>query len=750
MKALFLVAGLLLTAATFAQPNANDDCSNALVVPVTSAPCPSTFNATTVGATASSQPGCVGSAEDDIWFKFTATQSALVLQVSYDFIFIYNPVIELFSGTCGSLTSIKCSQRKASSTVIRDIFTGLTPGVEYYARFYEAGNPSNRYPMRICVYEPVPGDECTNAVPVAINTDTSWANYTQGSFQNLTASGAHCTGAYINSGDIWYSFVANDTVQLLHHNVDNFNQGYTYQVYSGACGSLTAMDISHTSGWSVTCHAPSNGNIDGYFRLRNLVAGNTYYMRVMRDSTRYTSNTFRFALSNVPANDVCVNAIEVPVNSGNDCIQKVQGNTRNGTGATLPNSVCGTSFSDVWFKFTATASRHIVSTRVFNVAPIYNIGFEVMSGSCSNPTGIVCSNGGRDLRMAELNGLTPGQTYYLRVAGGDAFLFFNKPFEICITTPPVTPVNETCADAILLSNTNLNYTLGAFTGATPSLTNNSCAGNLRDLWYRLVPPYNASITVRLVESIVTGNNAADAQLTLLGGTCGGLTVIGCGTTNVNNNSVVSFNALGGQTYYVRVTTNNTFDPAVGPLAIYISGLSALPVTMKDFRISKVTDKSIGLVWQTADESQMRAYFVQRSNDGRTFTDIGSLPAKNEASNEYNFTDNQPLSGTNYYRLRIVDMDDKVEYSKIVDAGLRGAGNFHVYAVGRGLRIVNDKNTQVQANLSIYDGAGRNLRSRQMMLKPGVNTISDLQLSKGSISFVHLDTPEGLQVFKIIW
>lgn len=747
MKLLSLVAGLLLATVAAAQAPSNDDCSGALVVPVVAAgSCSSALNATTVDATASSQPGCVGSAEDDIWFKFTATQSAHVLQVSYDFIFIYQPVIELFSGTCGALTSIKCSQRKVGSLAIRDIFTGLTPGVEYYARFYEANTPSNRYPVRFCVYEPAPGDECTNAVPVAINTDTSWTNYTQGSFQYTTASAAHCTPTYNNSGDLWYSFVANDTVQLLHHNVNNFNQGYSYQVYSGTCGSLSPVNIYHYSGWSVTCHTPSNGSLDGYFRLRSLTPGNTYYMRVMYDSTRYTGNTFKFALSNVPATDVCANAIDVPVNPGTECVQKTGGNTKNATGVELPNSVCSSGGTDVWFKFTATASKHMVSTRIFDVDPIYNIGFEVMSGSCANPVGIVCSSGSPDLRLAELTGLTPGTTYYLRIGGGDRTKFYHKPFEICITTPAVTPANDVCADAITLSNTNLNYTVGAITGATAEgTTSTNCAGNLRDVWYKLIPPYNASITVRLIAVF----NRAE-KLTILGGSCGALTQIGCGDVDGNNNTVVSFNGVGGQTYYARVTADVGGDPISGPLAVYISGLSALPVTMKDFRISKVTDKSIGLIWQTADESKMRAYYIQRSSDGLTFTDIGSIAARNEAANEYSFTDNQPLPGRNYYRLRIVDVDDKVEYSKIIDAGLRASGNFHVYTAGKTLRVLNDKNTTVQASLSIYDETGRNLLRRQVSLKPGVNTVNHLQLSKGTISFVHLNTPEGSQVFKIIW
>jgi hypothetical protein len=96
------------------------------------------------------------------------------------------------------------------------------------------------------------------------------------------------------------------------------------------------------------------------------------------------------------------------------------------------------------------------------------------------------------------------------------------------------------------------------------------------------------------------------------------------------------------------------------------------------------------------------------------------------------------------------VDDKVEYSKIIDAGLRSSGNFHIYTMGKTLRVLNDKNSSVQASLSIYDETGRNLLRRQVLLKPGVNTVNHLQLSKGTISFIHLNTPEGSQVFKIVW
>lgn len=76
-----------------------------------------------------SLPGCTQTADDDIWFSFTATQTSHSYMIS-DFTSFFNPIVELFSGTCGSLTSIACISGMQGN------FPNLTIGQKYYFRLY--------------------------------------------------------------------------------------------------------------------------------------------------------------------------------------------------------------------------------------------------------------------------------------------------------------------------------------------------------------------------------------------------------------------------------------------------------------------------------------------------------------------------------------------------------------------------------------------------------------------------------------
>ncbi|HEX5667152.1 MAG TPA: T9SS type A sorting domain-containing protein [Chitinophagaceae bacterium] len=77
-----------------------------------------------------------------------------------------------------------------------------------------------------------------------------------------------------------------------------------------------------------------------------------------------------------------------------------------------------------------------------------------------------------------------------------------------------------------------------------------------------------------------------------------------------------------------------------------------------------------LNWKTATQPRQTAQFViERSLDGRTFSEVGSIAAHANILS-YSYEDHTPVEGKNYYRLRSVDKDGHAEYSSIVFADRR--------------------------------------------------------------------------------
>lgn len=95
----------------------------------------------------------------------------------------------------------------------------------------------------------------------------------------------------------------------------------------------------------------------------------------------------------------------------------------------------------------------------------------------------------------------------------------------------------------------------------------------------------------------------------------------------------------------------------------VNTLKVLPLS---FSAIKLDEKTL-LTWATTREENLSYFAVERSNDSIKFSQIGFVKAVGNSlvAQKYEFIDESPLSGTNYYRLRIVDEVSQYEYSKTI-------------------------------------------------------------------------------------
>ncbi len=134
-------------------------------------------------------------------------------------------------------------------------------------------------------------------------------------------------------------------------------------------------------------------------------------------------------------------------------------------------------------------------------------------------------------------------------------------------------------------------------------------------------------------------------------------------SNGETDSLIYVNSPG--TYYV-----NTFFPngCNSITSIQIFAPDPLPVELIKFE-SKVSDDGIDVFWSTASEINNDYFIVERSVDGISWKDIGSIEGAGTTNSltEYFFKDKNPEEGTNYYRLVQVDYDGQNSYSKVISA-----------------------------------------------------------------------------------
>ncbi len=91
----------------------------------------------------------------------------------------------------------------------------------------------------------------------------------------------------------------------------------------------------------------------------------------------------------------------------------------------------------------------------------------------------------------------------------------------------------------------------------------------------------------------------------------------------------------------------------------------LPVNLISFNLEK-NNNTIVLNWITNSEKDNHGFEIEKSLNGKKFEKVAYINAKNTLSekNNYEYFDQSPSDGINYYRLKQIDLDGTFEYSPI--------------------------------------------------------------------------------------
>lgn len=121
---------------------------------------------------------------------------------------------------------------------------------------------------------------------------------------------------------------------------------------------------------------------------------------------------------------------------------------------------------------------------------------------------------------------------------------------------------------------------------------------------------------------------------------------------------------------VNTTTHYIYNDLAGPVTFKSATAAlpgALPVTLVDFTVKKEGEVA-QLSWATSYETNSDFFEIQRSSDTKNWRSLDRITAGTESRmvRRYNYTDNRPEAGANFYRLKMVDKDGSFALSKIHD------------------------------------------------------------------------------------
>jgi len=95
------------------------------------------------------------------------------------------------------------------------------------------------------------------------------------------------------------------------------------------------------------------------------------------------------------------------------------------------------------------------------------------------------------------------------------------------------------------------------------------------------------------------------------------------------------------------------------------GTGAFPVEWLGFDAFAIEEQTAQLTWRTSSETQNDRFVVERSLDGESFSDIGSVKGAGttQETQDYSFVDENVPGTIAYYRLRQVDFDGGESFSE---------------------------------------------------------------------------------------
>jgi hypothetical protein len=210
-------------------------------------------------------------------------------------------------------------------------------------------------------------------------------------------------------------------------------------------------------------------------------------------------------------------------------------------------------------------------------------------------------------------------------------------------------------------------------------------------------------------------------------------------------------------YFVAVTNKIVTNPAVLDKYLILFSdtvdVASLPVSLISFAATKQGNHNL-LQWKTANEINSNYFAVERSTDNVNFTSLGNVNAKGNTASatEYSFTDNKPNSGTNYYRLRIVNKDETYVYSGIrtINDAIAFAANIYPNPVQSNLTLNFTSGESMNAHIEIINEEGKTMFSTQTQISEGASTqnINTASLTAG-LYYIRLITAQGESELKFV-
>jgi hypothetical protein len=188
---------------------------------------------------------------------------------------------------------------------------------------------------------------------------------------------------------------------------------------------------------------------------------------------------------------------------------------------------------------------------------------------------------------------------------------------------------------------------------------------------------------------------------------------------------------------------------LGILARYlIADANPLASKIVSFKALLQNNRTVLLQWQTIKANDITGFIIQRSSDGIAFSNIGYQAAinSNKTKIDYATVDQHPLKGINYYRLKILDDDGKVGFSKIIEVVV----NYSSYSFklspnpAKNFLFITVSGSYDKAVFQIINTAGKKMKELSVSAKNNDTFLMNINALPSGLYYLQMITKDGIE------
>lgn len=593
-------------------------------------------------------PGC-GSNCGDTWYRFTMPATGFAkIEGDDEFGFLGSNnsqlVISAYRGTCGSLSQIQCDNGGINKDP--DYSISGTPGETIYLQVYSAnGNDDDNKNFAICVSERCSADECPDAILVELGDSYCWD--VRDASGELPSDGYPVCGAPTDP----------DKTVYFRFNTDGFCWGY--QII------ITTPDLS-ANGSCLLGNSPSSELIMSVYQVdsNNLCNGNIIAVLDCEtfNDCQYPSgvNTTITYMVGPAVNNIKMNSSYVIQLNARDAFPFV----------TSDDVVDGT-----------ITVRKLCDGREWQYAPL---GTTASTGYCED------AEGWRHYYNDNNTPLDPDDDYLiysLKPNGNN----FDGVATITLANAPYSAVDATAGSWVMRRYWDFEMTSGSIDPNFPvsarfyyqtaekneiiNLAQNFATAN--SLNYEPFEWFKSANGTQYIANpgpfFPAFNITPDFVYAQYGSGAASLAVEGPNSLIAIDRDANPNNVWCNGVQYVEMQGLIGFSGGSGATG---AGFEPSPLPVELIEFTGYHDEQLNaniLNWKTASELNNDYFIVQRSVDGINFINIGQVEGRGTTNEmtSYNFVDESPAVGVNYYRLRQVDFDGSSEFSDVISIDVKG-------------------------------------------------------------------------------